>query len=119
MEPKPGSRLRPIAMRWEELSGKSVVKFLKSGVSLSRPELIELGQAELEAVIPGIDLSEVEWGSYRVDRAERQMPGGKRPETYQILSRGKYDDDLADQAGARSRLGRTSCRIDYPSVPHR
>jgi FAD dependent oxidoreductase len=57
----------------------------ETGVGLSRSELIELGQRELEAVIPGIDLSEVEWGSYRVDRAERVMPGGKRPESYQIL----------------------------------
>lgn len=60
----------------------------ETGVSLSRPELIELGRRELEEVIPGIDLSEAEWGTYRVDRAERVMPGGKRPDSYQILRDG-------------------------------
>jgi hypothetical protein len=60
----------------------------ETGVSLSRPELIEFGRRELEAVIPGIDLTEVEWGTYRVDRAERVMPGGKRPDSYQILREG-------------------------------
>ncbi|HUG19024.1 MAG TPA: FAD-dependent oxidoreductase [Planctomycetaceae bacterium] len=58
------------------------------GVSLSRPELIELGERELEAVIPGIDLTQAEWGSYRVDRAERVMHGGKRPESFQIVREG-------------------------------
>ncbi|HSG69882.1 MAG TPA: FAD-dependent oxidoreductase, partial [Planctomycetaceae bacterium] len=60
----------------------------EAGVSLSRPELIELGARELEAVIPGIDLTQAEWGSYRVDRAERVMPGGKRPESFQIVREG-------------------------------
>lgn len=55
------------------------------GVALDRAALIARGQDELRAVLPGIDLDRAAWGTYRVDRAERAMPGGKRPETFEIL----------------------------------
>jgi glycerol-3-phosphate dehydrogenase len=57
----------------------------EDGVALDEPELLAHAKRELEAVIPGLDLSAVEWSTYRVDRAERTMPQGKRPETVQIL----------------------------------
>jgi len=57
----------------------------ENGVSLSDDEIIELAAMELEATIPGLDLSEIEWSTYRVDRAEGTTATGKRPETFQIL----------------------------------
>jgi glycerol-3-phosphate dehydrogenase len=51
----------------------------EDGVKLERAALIAKAASELRAVIPGIDLASVEGSSYRVDRAEQQMPDGKRP----------------------------------------
>jgi hypothetical protein len=60
----------------------------EAGIGLSRTALIARGRRELEAVLPGVDFCGVEWGSYRVDRAERVTPGGKRPETFQVVREG-------------------------------
>lgn len=57
----------------------------EDGVTMDEPELLAHAKREIEAVIPGVDLSGVAWSTYRVDRAERAMPQGKRPETIQIL----------------------------------
>lgn len=58
----------------------------EDGVRLQPAELIARAAAELAAVIPGVNLSGTEWATYRVDRAERIMPGGRRPESVQILA---------------------------------
>jgi len=55
------------------------------GVSMNEPAIIEWARSELESVLPGLDLSQAEWGAYRVDRAERITATGRRPETAQIL----------------------------------
>lgn len=57
----------------------------EDGVSMERDELLAFARQEVTAVLPGLDLSGVEWASYRVDRAERQMPGNKRPEDHAVL----------------------------------
>ena len=57
----------------------------EQGVRLDESLLIELGCRELTEVIPGLDLSDVEFATYRVDRAERIVSGGRRPESVQIL----------------------------------
>ena len=38
--------------------------------------------------MPGLNLKGVEWASYRVDRAEQQMPGNKRPEHCAVIEEG-------------------------------
>ena len=55
------------------------------GVKMSEPVLIEHVRSELSAVIPGIDLANVEWAAYRVDRAEGRIAGGHRPESAQVV----------------------------------
>jgi glycerol-3-phosphate dehydrogenase len=57
----------------------------EDGVTMDEPELLMYAKQEIEAMIPGVDLSGMAWSTYRVDRAERAMPQGKRPETIQIL----------------------------------
>lgn len=57
----------------------------EDGVAMERDELLAFARHEVAAVLPGLDLSGVEWASYRVDRAERQMPGNKRPEDHAVL----------------------------------
>jgi glycerol-3-phosphate dehydrogenase len=58
------------------------------GVELEERSLLAQAADELEAVIPGIDLSACEWSTYRVDRAEQAMAGGKRPESVGIVCEG-------------------------------
>lgn len=57
----------------------------EEGAGMPPAELIAHAKAELEAVLPGLDLSGVEWSSYRADRAEAATRGNRRPETVQIL----------------------------------
>ena len=60
----------------------------EDGVAMEPHDLIQRARAELEAVIPGIDLSGVEWSTHRVDRAEARMKGNRRPETFHFQSEG-------------------------------
>lgn len=60
----------------------------EDGVALDGASLIERAQTELQSVIPNLDLQDAEFATYRVDRAEGAMPGGKRPETSKILCEG-------------------------------
>ena len=60
----------------------------EEGVAWDDFTLLANARKELMSVLPGIDLSSVEWSTYRVDRAEAIMPGGKRPETVQIRREG-------------------------------
>jgi glycerol-3-phosphate dehydrogenase len=58
------------------------------GVQLDERSLLARAADELRAVIPGIDLSRVEWSTYRVDRAEQATAGGARPESVGVLCAG-------------------------------
>ncbi|MEM9414452.1 MAG: FAD-dependent oxidoreductase [Planctomycetota bacterium] len=60
----------------------------EDGVGMERDELLAFAKREVAAVLPGLDLEGVEWASYRVDRAEQQMPGNKRPEHCAVLEEG-------------------------------
>jgi glycerol-3-phosphate dehydrogenase len=60
----------------------------EDGVSLDEIGLIGRAFQELAAVLPGVDLMHQEWATYRIDRAERAMPRGGRPDTATILNRG-------------------------------
>lgn len=60
----------------------------EDGVAWDERTLIQRTRNELRSVLPNIDLTSVEWSTYRVDRAEGIMPGGKRPESVQIRCEG-------------------------------
>ncbi|MBT6157661.1 MAG: FAD-dependent oxidoreductase [Planctomycetaceae bacterium] len=60
----------------------------EDGILMEPQELIERAAAELRAVLPGVDLSDVEFGTYRIDRAEGSTRNGGRPEQVQILTDG-------------------------------
>jgi len=57
----------------------------EQGVTQEPEILIRHAASELQAVIPGLDLEYCQFSTYRVDRAEKVMPHGKRPETSQLL----------------------------------
>lgn len=58
------------------------------GVTMSPDVLIQHSKTELRATIPGLDLSRVEWATYRVDRAEFATRNGKRPASYHVSREG-------------------------------
>ncbi|MCY2963227.1 MAG: FAD-dependent oxidoreductase [Planctomycetota bacterium] len=60
----------------------------EDGVRMDAESLLELTQSELLAVMPGLDLSETEWTTCRVDRAEGTTRGGARPDSYRLLQEG-------------------------------
>lgn len=60
----------------------------EDGVRWDSTELLQQAKSEIESVLPDIDLTDVEGGTYRVDRAEQLMPNGKRPETIQVTEAG-------------------------------
>lgn len=47
--------------------------------------LLARAERELRAVLPGLRLNEIEWASYRVDRAEAASPGRKRPSDASLI----------------------------------
>lgn len=57
----------------------------ENGVNMDRDTLITAAVEELKQVIPGIDLTGLQWGTYRIDRAEAQTSGNNRPDNVQIF----------------------------------
>ncbi len=57
----------------------------EQGVSQSAEEVIRKAIHELQATLPQLDLTEAQFASYVIDRAERKMGVGLRPDTPQIL----------------------------------
>ena len=60
----------------------------EEGTKLEPLALAEFARAELAAVLPSLDLSRVEWSTYRVDRAEGATRNGARPDSIQVLCAG-------------------------------
>jgi hypothetical protein len=60
----------------------------EEGVAIDRASLIRRAYDELVTVLPGLNVSDCEWTTYRVDRAERAMPRGGRPDTASVLAEG-------------------------------
>lgn len=52
----------------------------EEGVTMTEADLIRHAREEIQAVLPGLDLTGVEWSTYRVDRAEPATSSGARPE---------------------------------------
>ena len=59
----------------------------EDGVKLAPAQLVTVAGRELAAAIPGLDLTNCDWATYRVDRAEGHA-GGARPEDAQLETRG-------------------------------
>ncbi|MBD3672626.1 MAG: FAD-dependent oxidoreductase [Planctomycetaceae bacterium] len=58
------------------------------GVEMEPEELINHTQQELAEVLPALSQDGLQWGTYRVDRAEQKTSGGKRPESFGIKKDG-------------------------------
>jgi len=60
----------------------------EDGVGMEERGLLRHVRGELAAVLPGVDLTEVEWASYRVDRAEAITASGRRPDDVGCIREG-------------------------------
>ncbi len=55
-------------------------RIAEEGVDRDRAQQLRAGQREIAELLPWLDQSGLEWSSWRVDRAEPRMPGGRRPD---------------------------------------
>lgn len=60
----------------------------EDGVHLSELGLIRHARRELGHVVRGVDLSDTEWATFRIDRAESRQQSGQRPEGPTCLREG-------------------------------
>jgi hypothetical protein len=60
----------------------------EDGVAWDRSRLVAHARSELAAVLPSLDLRRVEFGTYRVDRAEGRTASGGRPDSIHVLREG-------------------------------
>lgn len=57
----------------------------EDGVKLDPPQLVEHAARELEVCVPELDISQVEFATYRVDRAEAATGTGQRPDDVHLV----------------------------------
>ena len=53
----------------------------EDGVKRNEAEQIQAAKDELQDLMPWLDLSQTQWSTLRIDRAEPKQPHGKRPDT--------------------------------------
>lgn len=53
----------------------------EDGANRTQVDQIKAAKMELATLFPWLDLTEAEWQSFYINRAELKQPGGKRPET--------------------------------------
>lgn len=85
-----GAKTRVTMTSQVETSGQVVWQvggqLAEEGARLDSADLLRRAQTELLQTVPGVDLQNVEWGTYRVDRAEGATTDGARPDTVQVIS---------------------------------
>lgn len=87
-----GARTRITVTSDIDCDGRTVYQIggqiAEEGTSQEPLQLAEWARAELQDVLPGLELSHVEWSTYRVDRAEGATSNGARPDSIQVLCAG-------------------------------
>ncbi|MBS0202034.1 MAG: FAD-dependent oxidoreductase [Planctomycetes bacterium] len=87
-----GARTRVTITSDIDCDGRTVYQIggqiAEEGTSLEPLQLAERARQELQDVLPGLNLTHVEWSTYRVDRAEGATNSGTRPDSIQVLCAG-------------------------------
>lgn len=89
----------------------------EDGVRMTPRQVTEHAARELQTVLPQLDLSQVEWSSYTVDRAEAVTEGGARPETIQVLCAGNVTTGWPTKLALAPLLAEEMAARVQPSVP--
>ena len=86
-----GASTRVTITTAKDSSGRNVWqaggRIAEDGVDLEPRQLVAHARKEIQAVLPGIELGEVQWSTYRIDRAEAAA-AGRRPEDVSIIHDG-------------------------------
>ena len=87
-----GARTRVTIITDSDSRGRTVWQvggqLAEDGVNCDEQSLVRGARDELLAVLPGVDFADCEWAAYRVDRAERAIPRGGRPDAATVLADG-------------------------------
>lgn len=87
-----GARTRATITSDMDLAGRVVWQIggqiSELGVNQSESELMAHARSELQSIMPAVCFDDVEWSTYRVDRAEGVTANGSRPDGVQILQDG-------------------------------
>lgn len=127
-----GAKTRVTITSDRDSSGRTVWQvggqIAEDGVAWDERTLLAHARNELQTVLPSIDLSSVEWSTYRADRAEGIVPGGKRPESVQIRREGNCLTAWPTKLALVPQLVTELCqqidesesglRIDSTNLPH-
>jgi glycine/D-amino acid oxidase-like deaminating enzyme len=62
----------------------------EDGVAETEAHLIQRAQRELPRLFPAADFGDARWATFRIDRAEGAVAGGRRPDGPMIFSRGNF-----------------------------
>lgn len=89
----------------------------EDGVRMTPRQVTEHAASELQAVLPYLDLSQVEWSSYAIDRAEAITEGGVRPETIQVLCAGNVTTGWPTKLALAPLLAEEMASRVSPTVP--
>lgn len=93
----------------------------EEGVEMEPPRLIAHAKAELFAVLPGLQLSGVDFSTYRIDRAEAATRGGFRPTDARYIRTGNvvsgWPTKLALVPRLAEKLGRSLGEPAGPRPP--
>ena len=87
-----GARTRVTITSLRDVAGQMVWQVggqvAEDGVQQEPLELLRHARDELQACLPGMRWDGLEWGTYRVSRAEGKMPGARRPDNEVALQDG-------------------------------
>ncbi|MBN2560986.1 MAG: FAD-dependent oxidoreductase [Phycisphaerae bacterium] len=86
----------------------------EDGVTKDEHQLAAFARRELETVLPGVDFGGLEWATYRIDRAEGAMPGGKRPSNVQAYRDGNVVTAWPTKLALAPRLAERVCGLLDP-----
>jgi glycerol-3-phosphate dehydrogenase len=86
-----GMRTRATITTTRDYEGRTIWQIggqiAEDGVAAARPELVRRAAREIDEILPGVELGDVMWSTYRADRAEPATRGG-RPADLAVLREG-------------------------------
>ncbi len=87
----------------------------EDGAAMDRPEFLRHAAAQVRAALPGLELGEVEFSAYRVDRAEAAA-SGHRPSDVYVGGRGNVLVAWPTKLALVPRLAhRIAAELDFPT----
>ncbi|MBI3864476.1 MAG: FAD-dependent oxidoreductase [Planctomycetia bacterium] len=114
-----GARTRVTITADRDSQGRTVWQvggqLAEDGVACDERTLVRRAQAELAAVLPGVDFAGHEWATYRVDRAELASPRASRPDTATVAHEGNVITAWPTKLALAPQLARMAAECIAPA----